>query len=301
MIEQVPHLLNYLRINPNFIYNRFDLFDNEFVVLHIDDKGSDKYLEIRIKDVHVELGVWLMKISKADFKDISSYIFYHFPQIEYISFYNVISDKKFTRKNFFYLELPSTYIEMEKRLSSKSRQRLRRNKRDAAKIFGEMKFTEYNDTIPEEIVKEFFRLKTGTLGIDYHISCEEYLDKYHVSNAYVLSFGGRIAAIFFTCEQCPIVYGENFSYDDVFSYYSPGMLIYDLIIQRLIEKGKRIFYLGGGNYEYKKKYNSVEISVCEGRIYKNSLISFKYRLIDFYNRHILWKLRILKKKINLSL
>ena len=106
---------------------------------------------------------------------------------------------------------------------------------------------------------------------------------------------------FSTCEQCPIVYGEKFSYDDAFAHYSSGMIIYDLIIQRLIEKGKQLFFLGGGNYGYIKKYHSIEISICEGHIYRNSLISFKYHCLDFYNHHILWKIRDIKKELHLSL
>ena len=302
MIEDIEKTsFDYSKIEPNFIYNRIDLFDHNYTILHIINNNINYYIEIRLAKIHAELGVWLMHITKVDFKEISSYIFSNYPQIKFISFYNAISDIRCTKKKFFYLDLPSSYKEMEARLTSKSRQRLRRNKRDAAEKFGEMKLIEYNDKIPNEIVKDFFKLKKDSLNIEYNIPYQEYLNKYHVSNAYILSFGEKIAAIFFTCEQCPIVYGENFSYDDCFAYYSPGMIIYDFVIKRLIEKDKQFFFLGGGNYDYKRKYQSREISICEGRIYRNALISFKYHYLNFYNHHILWKIKSIKKKVNLSL
>jgi len=189
---------DFSKIKPNFIYNRIDLFDDSYIILHIKNNKYEYYIEILLKKNHAELGAWLMHISKADFKDISSYIFSHYPQIEYISFYNVISDTEFTETNFFYLDLPFTYTEIEWRLSSKNRQRFRRNKRDTAEKFGEMKFVEYNDNIPNEIVKEFFKLKKGILGFDFHMSFQEYINKYHVSNAYVLSFGENIVSVLFT-------------------------------------------------------------------------------------------------------
>lgn len=291
MIENILHIPSTILINPNFIYNRFDLTESNYILLHISKNDRDYYLEVSLKDNYAELGAWLMHISKNDFDEISAYIFNNYIHIKYISFYNVITDLNIKINNFFYLNLPLTYSEIEHRLTTKSRQRLRRNKRDAAEKFGEMNFMEYSNAIPDAIVNEFFKLKRDTLHIEYNLSCQDYIKKYHVTNAYTLSFGKRIAAIFFTCEQCPIVYGENFSYDGTFAYYSPGILIYDLIIQRLIEKGKTQFFLGGGNYEYKKKYKSTEISVCEGRIYRNSLIKFKYACWDFYNNHFFWKLK----------
>lgn len=294
MIEQISDISGTLNINPNFIYNRFDLTESNYILLHVSKNDKDYYLEVSLKDNYAELGAWLMRISKNDFDEISTYIFSNYPLIKYISFYNVITDLKIKIKKFFYLNLPSTYSEIEQRLTSKSRQRLRRNKRDAAEKFGEMTFEEYANSIPDRIVNEFFKLKKDTLHIEYNLSCKDYIEKYHVTNAYTLSFGKRTAAIFFTCEQCPIVYGENFSYDETFAYYSPGILIYDLIIQRLIEKGKTQFFLGGGNYEYKKKYKSTEISVCEGHIYRNSLIKFKCSCWNFYDHHIFWKLKKMK-------
>lgn len=288
---------DFSKIEPNVIYNRIDLFDTNFVILHIAN-DNDYYVELLLKKSHAELGAWLMHISYNDLNMISSFVFLNYSQVEYISFYNVISDRGFTKSKFFYINLPSTYMEIEDRLNSKSRQTLRRKKRNASEMFGEMKFTEYNK-IPDNIVNKFFQLKEETLNVSYHLSCQEYINKYHVSNAYVLSFGEKIASIFFTCEQCQIVYFENFSYDNAFASFSPGMLIYDLVIEQLIRKGKKCFFLGGGNYDYKRKYHSIEVSVCEGRICRNFFISIKYHIIDFYNRHLFWKIRYMNNKLKL--
>ena len=107
---------------------------------------------------------------------------------------------------------------------------------------------------------------------------KDYLEKYHVTNGYVLYFGDNIASILFTCEQCPVVYLENLTYDTAFSVYSPSMLAYDYLLKNLIQKGKEEIYLGGGDYIYKKKYESAESQVVSVLVYRTRIVELKYRI-----------------------
>ena len=110
--------------------------------------------------------------------------------------------------------------------------------------------------------------------------------------------GDRVAAMILTCEQCPIAYLENLTYDLTFSRYSPGLIAYEMVMERLISKGKKVFYLGGGNYDYKKKNDSIETIVTEGKIYRSWLVKMKYGWMDFYNKHLLWKIIWLRNKLS---
>ena len=122
-----------------------------------------------------------------------------------------------------------------------------------------------------------------------------YLQKYHISNIYVLYFGEDIAAILFSCEQCSNAYLENLSYDIQYSKYSPGQQIYEYAMIRLIEKKIRCIFLGGGDYDYKRKYGSIEETLYDGVIFRNVLAKAKYNLITYYNKHLYWKIKRIKQ------
>lgn len=55
-----------------------------------------------------------------------------------------------------------------------------------------------------------------------------------------------------------------------FQKYSVGFQIYVFFLQRMIEKGKKNIYLGGGNYDYKKRFGSIEEIIYEGYLYRNA-------------------------------
>lgn len=299
MIEQIDNNSNKYRIEPDFIYNRVDLFCKNYIVLHVINEKCKYYLEVQLLEKYAILGAWMMTITENDFSDISQYIFNRYKRIEYVSFYNVISDKVFSQKRHYSISLPTTYESLEMRLSSKSRYNMKRMRKMAEREFGTVSLVELGkEKITEELVSLYFKMKQNVLNIHYNLSYSEYLVKFHVTNAYVLSYGDNIAAILFTCEQCSIVYLENLAYNMALAKYSPGMMAYDMMLKMLIEKGKRSLYLGGGDYNYKRKYSSVETVVTEGKIYRSWLIELKYRWIDFYNKRLYWKIQYLKRKLS---
>lgn len=298
MVQQVDIKAKVKSISPDFIYNRPDLFCKDYIVLNVHNNLNDYFVEVRLLGTHAELGIWMMKVTGEEFDEISKFIFTRYKEIEYLSFYFAISDRVYKKGNHFHVVLPDSYEELQMRISSKSRYNLRRMKKLAKAEYGSVVLEEFDtEIIPSDIISAYFEMKKKTHNVSYMMTGVEYLVKYHVSNAYVLYFDNMIAAIMLTCEQCSVVYLENLTYDKSFSKYSPGMIAYDLLLESFIQKGKTAVFLGGGDYDYKKKYGSVETAVTEGKIYRSWLIELKYRGIDFYNKRLYWRIQSWKCKL----
>ena len=73
-----------------------------------------------------------------------------------------------------------------------------------------------------------------------------------------MKFGDTYGAIRFSCEQCPVVYGENFTFNPELQEYSLGRAIFMHHLKRMVEKGHPELFFAGGNYEYKTHYGSIE-------------------------------------------
>ena len=75
------------KIDPDFIYNRFDLYCENYIVL-LAEQGQEKHIiEARLFDNYAELGVWKMQISNALLKEISKFLFDKYPNIGYTKFF----------------------------------------------------------------------------------------------------------------------------------------------------------------------------------------------------------------------
>lgn len=292
MVQQVETAFDFSKISPDFIYNRIDLFSKDYIVLHV--QSDHEYdLEVQLFPHHAELGIWMMPVSSHDLEEIFQYLFKRYKRIEYIFFYNTISDKVYLPKLHYEVLLPDSPEALKQRLSAKSRNTMSRKRKKAEAEFGQITMMEYeNGAITEDVISEYFAMKAKTHHRDYGMSGQAYLSKYHVSHIYVLKFGARNAAMVLTCEQCPIAYLENLTYDMELSKYSPGMMAYEMVLERLIAKGKKHFFLGGGDYDYKKKYGSVETHVKGGKVYRSWMMTLKYKTYSFVNSYILRKKRL---------
>lgn len=80
-----------------------------------------------------------------------------------------------------------------------------------------------------------------------------------------------------SCEQCPVVYIENLTYDTNYAKYSLGQILYDIYLKKLVEKGKKEIFLLGGDYDYKRRYHSVEETTYNDAVYR-SIVSKNYLL-----------------------
>ncbi len=296
MIQIVDN--NYIsKINPNFIYNRFDLFCDNFVVLKAERDQEKHILEARIYDRYAELGIWKMQISNTLLKEISYYLFQNYSNIGYIKFFFCNTDGKYKEVQHFSIGFPNTKELFLQRRSSKSRHRLNKQRHQAEREIGPISFHEYKrEDCPEGIIKKYNIWKERTHHIG-KIEAESYFQRYHVSNIYVLYFGNNLAAMMFSCEQCPIAYLENFSFDIQYSRYSPGQQIYEYVLTRLIEKQFKSVFLAGGNYDYKRYYGSIEEKLYDGLIFRNTFHRIKYNLVTYYNMHLYWKVNKIKSNL----
>lgn len=297
MIQEVDKIY-VTEINPDFIYNRFDLFCDNYIVL-MAERGQEKHIiEARIFDKYAELGIWKMHISDELLKEISVFIFHNYAHIGYTKFFFCETEGNYRKVKHFYINLPDSTESFLQRRSSKSCRRLNSKRHQAEREIGPINYYEYNiKNCPEEVIKKYNNWKDKTHHIGNIEDISSYFHKYHISNIYTMYFGRKISAILFTCEQCQIVYFENFSYDTQYSKYSPGQQIYEYMMIRLIEKKIKCIFLGGGDYDYKRKYGSIEETLYDGFIFRNIYQRLKYNLTTYYNKHLYWKVKKMKSKL----
>ena len=89
-----------------------------------------------------------------------------------------------------------------------------------------------------------------------------------------------------SCEQCPIVYIENLTYDLQYSKYSCGQILYDIYLTQLIIKGYKELYLAGGDLAYKKRYGSIEEAIFNGIVFRSKIAEEIYAIREFVHRKI---------------
>ena len=68
----------------------------------------------------------------------------------------------------------------------------------------------------------------------------------------------------------------------------PDTLCYDFYLKELIQDGKKSVFLLGGNYDYKKRYGSIENNVAEYSVLRKGMKSYakvygKQMLIKAFN------------------
>lgn len=308
-ISQVCDPKDYELVVPNFIYNRFDLYcePGEVEAVKIQTDDTVKVVEYKIIDKKVrgemkrtaETGLWLTPITKEEIDALVIYLAKRHPEIEVVSYKNGLFKYDgtheygeytlqggYTRMRHFKIVFPETVEEMEQCVSAKTRSKMRRWKVRAAETVSEkskengqeqtcadVQMIEYRQgEIPEEVVEEFFRFKLETKERVYNMTPREYLEKYLVTNCYVMKLGDTIGAIHFSCEQCPTVYCENHAYNPELKEFSLGKCIFFDSLLELVKKKREAIFLGADKMEdvpgYKRLYGSVEEEVfnCNIRI-----------------------------------
>lgn len=284
------------RVEPNFIYNRFDLFaaPDAFETVQLKTGRGTRVLEYQITGNTAELGIWLMPITVEELEQVFLYIATNHKQVQKITYKNGVIPYGWSKThNHFRIEFPKTVEEMEHRISSKSRAKMRKKLHRAEEAYGKMQYLEYDrSNMPEEVVEKFFEYKLATRNRQYNMTPAEYLDRYHVSHSYVLKFGETYGAIRFSCEQCPVVYGENFTFNPDLQEYSLGRAIFMHHLIRMVEKKHPQLFFAGGNYEYKTHYGSIEETLYDCVIKVEDLDleelkekqSLKSRMKKYYER-----------------
>ena len=244
----------------DYIYNRPDLFTDSYEAFEIVFAGKKYLIEVLYEEDKAELCIRLSKIPKQVATILCDCIFKRHPEVQRILMKQVFFELgKASKTNHIKVVLPETVEELNDRLPNHTRSEIRRRLRHLNADHGQVRFVEYGrEDIAESIVTAFFEFKRKTHGREYGMSPEEYLDYYHVSHAYVLYVEDSIVAVRFLCEQCSTVNAENLSYDDRYSTYSPGILIHQFALERLVEKGKKQIFLGNGHQGQKLMFGSID-------------------------------------------
>lgn len=260
----------YARVEPNFIYNRMDLFckAGEFHAVTLAGRDAEKVVQYRILGDTAELGLWLVQITKEELEALLLYLRTTHPGVRFASYVNgVLPCGNAREHNHFRIVFPETAEEMQRSISSKSRAKMQKKLRRCEEAYGPLELFEYDrNSLPAEIVDAFFAFKAIIRKREYDLTPEEYLNKYHVSHCYVAKFGDTIGAIRFSCEQCPVVYGENFTYNPELSDYSLGRFIFMHHLIRMVEKKHTQLFFAGGDYDYKKHYGSIEETLYDCKV-----------------------------------
>jgi len=238
-------------IEPDFIYNRFDLYAERYGVLQIADSGRNFSFEYHfLSDSSAELSLWLVRYPPKVVRKAIRYLFQKNPALKTITYRNSLYEYGIGNKwNHFQIELPNNPDKLLERLSSKDRYNRRREAKILELDFGSYCITEYSvESAPDEVLESYYRFKKLTHHINYDFSAREYMRRQCVSTIYALTIGETqtLIAVLLSCEQCAIVYLENLTYDTSYAKYSPGKVLYNFFLQRIIEKGKeQVFLLGG--------------------------------------------------------
>ena len=295
----IKELYNDYSLKPSsqYILDRYDLIANNYMCYEIYCDNTN-YCVFGIVHGHSEvIGLGYLDVSKSIVRALVDFIFKNHPELREISFSNLTFGLgHHVQYKSYKIPLPSTDTVLHKRLSPKGWYNIRRERRLIDEEVGESSFVEYDlNTIPDSLVEQYFEMKGRTHYGGYGLTPKQYLERYHVTNAYALLSGNIVLSIIFSCEQLDDVFLENLTYNTDFSRFSPGQVLYDFYLTRLILKGKNTLYLGGGNYSYKERYGSIKETLYVSKVFRNKLYFACFVLNKLYEKVIL-SLRINHRK-----
>ena len=265
--------------------------------LHI-SSDKDYYVQVIYKADRADFGLTLSDIPKREIMSAVQYVFASRPEVMSINI-ACCRAKFITSPDIphFRLELPDSVEGLQQRMSRKFRYNLKRERKMLEDAEGPVIFEEYSaGYIPQEIFTEFARMKQATHKLRYVPEGRGYSDyRRLISNAYIMrnSRNGEIISMVLSCEQCPIAYINNLTYEMKYSAYSPGKIIYHHYIETMMKKGYCELFLGAGGPDYKKHYGSVEETV-----YSVTLFRQFHKRVIYCVKHLIRKFlfRILSRK-----
>lgn len=253
-------------VTPDVVHNRFGSVYGSYTMLLLErEDGQRFYIPFHLDGCCGTIGICLVPLLNKEIKALVKFVFAANRGLkQLLCEYSLARFPAFSRNhptNQWHVTLPQTVDQLWQRMSSKSKQTLRRKKNNLTKELDAQIQTEHytiDRGIPEEIVAAFFDFKKQLMDRDYNMTAQEYLKKYFVTDAYVWKSqkDGQILSMVFTCEQGSCVYLENLSYNPLYQKESPGFLLYSEVVEELIKKGKKEFFLGRKSRDYKQKFGS---------------------------------------------
>lgn len=269
-----------ISVYPNVFFN-WNLNNNhKSLNLRICEWKKDTELTVEIYERVAILHSFLMPISFKGLNAVVKYLFKTFDKkIQVIKYDNVIyrfDTGKLIQQAV--IQLPSNIEDLAKRMSSKGRYNMRRERRIIAETIGEYWIETYNgDEMPEEYIHLYFEYKKASHNREYGMTAQQYIDNQHVTTLYVMKTIDKVLAVLLSCEDNENVYFENFSYCPEYKSLSIGSVMYYMYLEELIKKNKKVLFLGNGKYDYKKRYGSMYFNTYSGKIYRLEILNLFWR------------------------
>lgn len=255
-------------VEPNTTNNRFDAFYQGDYVLF---RCGGTYLPYHRKHYSADIAMYLRNVDKEELRAILAEVFRTEKSLFYVDVVHAAMPIAGLKKvDHWHVELPATIGEFQAALGKKTRYNSKWYPKKIRKDLGDYT-CESIDSVSEEHVEVFYRLKKITHGVDYHDEPREFIRKNLITHAYVFTLGGTIEAIALSSELGDRAYLYNITYNPEHSKYSIGNVLYFFYISELIAKGITRLDLRGGNQLYKKLFNGIATDTYSGRIYAFSL------------------------------
>ena len=271
-------------VKPNFIKNRFDYMCNgAYELVEITENNEKYYIPLHLYGDTVRPGIYLTQISQKSFDALIEFIFNYYKDVNNIKIvHSLNSYNGISQSSNYVIDLPETEDEYLALLGKKTRLHIKQYIKYIHRDF-EVDFKVFDKDIPTNIISEYYRFKKETIGHQYKEPEQEYIRNYSVTKVLVLYLNKKPAAISLIAElpdnENPNVYYENFSYDKTYSKYSLGTLITYYTIKYLIENNYKKFYLGAGDYLYKKNLSTRKFITYDGIIKRKLKFSHKLKKI----------------------
>lgn len=271
----------------DLIYNRFDIIQPDKYTTH---RYDIKDVVFDIQEYHDEgvsyMNLWGKKfpadVMNRFIEDAFSDIYVYAIELTRCGnqYFDFLEETKDIR-----VPLPNSFDELLNRAERRDRATIRRKLRWLDERIGSLKIDIFSkNEIPDSVVETYFDWKRKTHGTEYGLTPEEYIEKYYVTDAMLMSAGDTEVAVAFFCQVEDIVFFENFSYNGQLKEYSPGLLMYVKLMEELIRRKCRYLYLGGGSYIYKKRFGAESRTAYSGMIYRQEIVDeindyFEHRAI----------------------
>lgn len=298
--DKQKHIKN---VNPNFIKNRFDfMYNGAYELVEITEDNEKYYVPLHLYGDTVRPGIYLTPISQKSFDALIEFIFNYYKDVNNIKIvHSLNSYNGISQSSNYVIDLPETEDEYLALLGKKTRLHIKQYIKYIHRDF-DVKLEVFDKDIPTKIVSEYYKFKQQTIGHKYKEPEQDYIKSYNITKAIALYLNNKIAAISFISdipeEECKNVYYENFSYDKTYSKYSLGTLITYFTIKFLIENKYDKFYLGGGDYLYKKNLSTRKFITYDGIIKRQFKFKQKLQILmksifsytkdyDFYTLYLL--------------
>lgn len=267
-------------IGADILWNRFDIRYSSNVKWCEVKCGESRYMvAVHDEGRRLRIGILFFPLGVEVIRTLLAYLFDTHPSAEIISYqttgFSLLESWKSVQEQrsiCFVLNLDSMHSGIEQRSSRKTRYNLNRSRQLLEKAVGSLEVQAYSaDNCPHEIVERYFKMKTARYALCPEERSASSLfsgSRLPVSHVYVLKSNASVLSIVLCAEQCETVSLVNLTYDDAFSKYSPGILLYLEVLRILEEKKKAFLYLGSGDYPYKRLFHSLPFQYYVGDVHR---------------------------------